>query len=207
MPIYPHLIFEKRIFNHNVTIVAGVDEAGRGAWAGPIVAGAFVLQKKDLPIPKIIKKNIKDSKLLNSKKRGQAYLYLTQNYIWSTGFASHEEIDKIGIQAANQLVMTRAVEKLILKPDYLLIDGRGFKFNIEFQNVIKGDLKIFCIAAASIIAKVTRDKILIDYDKKFPNYYFCQNKGYGTKNHFKSLRRYGCCPVHRKSFKPMSNMI
>ncbi len=187
--------------------LAALDEAGRGAWTGSIVAGAIFITNPKPKIPAEIKKIIKDSKLLSPKNRQLAYNFLTEKFIWATGIVDHKKIDKIGIQTANQLAMELAIANLKTPPHFILIDGRGFKFAADFKNIINGDATLLSIAAASIIAKVTRDNLLIAASKMFPQYHFDQNKGYGTAEHFSALCKHGLCPLHRQSFHPMKNMI
>ena len=204
---FPHLRLEKKLFYQGILKLAGLDEAGKGAWAGPVVAGALFLKADSLPIDKNLRKLIKDSKLLNEEKRDRAFDFLTNNFEWGVGVVDQQEIDKIGIQKANQLAMNLAIQSLQDQPSYLLVDGRGFEFETDYRNIIHGDFKIFCIAAASIIAKVTRDRILINESRSFPQYGFRKNKGYGTFNHYQAICNHGICPLHRHSFRPMKDMI
>lgn len=204
---YPNLKQEKTLFSRGKLRISGLDEAGRGAWAGPIVAGAIIIKPDHLPIDKKIKKIVKDSKLLRPETRELAFKYLVANFDWAIGAVSSSDIDRLGISAANQLAMELAIESLNEPPDFLLVDGRGFKFNIDYLNIIDGDFKIFSIAAASIIAKVSRDRMLRALDKDFPSYGFGQNKGYGTLRHHQSICKYGLCPCHRRTFRPMKDMI
>lgn len=207
MVYFPHLRFEKKLFKRGLSNVVGLDEAGKGAWAGPIVAGALLLRSDNLPVDKKLRKIVKDSKLLITKTREQAYNLLQENFEWAVGVINQQEIDKIGIKKANQLAMDLAIQALKIPPDYILVDGRGFKFEIDYQNIINGDYKVFCIAAASIIAKVNRDRILIQEDKNFPAYNFINNKGYGTFRHYQAICNHGICPLHRLSFKPIRDMV
>jgi ribonuclease HII len=175
----------------------GVDEAGRGCGSGPVVAGAVILPE-DFYHPKL-----KDSKKMTLKQRLEVFDYIKENAIaWSFGIASPEEIDKFNILKATMLAMYRAIDSLNSRPDYLIIDGNYFdnKIGIDYSTIIKGDSKYSSIAAASVIAKVTRDNIMIDLDSKFPQYDWKNNMGYLTKKHMDSIKEFGICEHHRKSF-------
>ncbi len=177
--------------------IAGIDEAGRGPLAGPVISAAVILPF-DFPDP-----GITDSKKLSPKKREQFFCVIMEHAVCvSTGRADHDEIDRINILAASLKSMERAVNGLSIVPDYLLIDGK-FTINskIAQKAVIKGDSKSISIAAASIIAKVTRDAIMLKFHNDFPEYGFDRHKGYPTKVHRKALAEFGPCPWHRKSFK------
>lgn len=204
--IIPTLQYEKNLFLKGARVIAGLDEAGRGAWAGPIVAGAVLIIS-----PKFISHDkkiiIRDSKLLSAQQRMRAYEFLTQNFECAFGIVESEQIDSIGIRGANQLAMDYALAKLSLEPDYALVDGRGFYFNVRHENIIDGDAKVFCIAAASIIAKVVRDEIMKAYDVIFPNYGFYRHKGYGTQRHQETLKKHGVCPIHRRSYSPIKRLL
>ena len=177
--------------------IAGIDEAGRGPLAGPVISAAVILPF-DFPDP-----GINDSKKLSPKKREQFFSVIMKHAVCvSTGRADHDEIDRINILAASLKSMERAVNGLSIVPDYLLIDGK-FTINskIAQKAVIKGDSKSISIAAASIIAKVTRDAIMLKFHHDFPEYGFDRHKGYPTEIHRKALAEFGPCPLHRKSFK------
>ncbi len=177
--------------------IAGIDEAGRGPLAGPVISAAVILPF-DFPDP-----GINDSKKLSPKKREQFFSVIMKHAVCvSTGRADHDEIDRINILAASLKSMERAVNGLSIIPDYLLIDGK-FTINskIAQKAVIKGDSKSISIAAASIIAKVTRDAIMLKFHHDFPEYGFDRHKGYPTEIHRKALAEFGPCPLHRKSFK------
>jgi len=196
---WPNLRRENNLYKKGYQLIAGLDEAGRGAWAGPIVAAAVILS----PNSKIY--GIKDSKLLTSRKREELFFKITQNSIaWAVGIVSHKIIDQRGINRANILACQKAIERLLVKPDYLLIDFIQWeKINLPYQSIIKGDRKVQSISAASIVAKVTRDHLLIKKDKKYPKYGFARHKGYGTQFHRQMIYQYGLCDFHRKSFRPM----
>ncbi|MEA2088336.1 MAG: ribonuclease HII [Patescibacteria group bacterium] len=203
---YPNSLYENKLIKQGFKTIAGVDEAGRGSWAGPIVAGAVVLPA-NIKIP-----DLKDSKMLSPITREKVYKIIIKKAIcWSAEIISNKIIDKIGISQANLDVMNKAIKNLKKKPNYLLIDfllKKKIKItnNIPYILIKKGDEKICSISAASIIAKVTRDRIMVSYEKKFPNYGFAKHKGYGTAYHRAMIKKYGICEIHRKSFKPMSNL-
>ncbi len=216
--IVPTLHYEKNLFLKGSKTIVGLDEAGRGAWAGPIVAGAVLITPLSLPLYKGRKSvlyiqygkeklMIRDSKLLSAQQRMRAYEFLTKNFECAFGIVESSEIDSIGISRANQLAMDYALLKLKQKADYVLVDGRGFRFNLPYENIIDGDAKVFCIAAASIIAKVVRDEIMKAYDSIFDEYGFFYHKGYGTKKHQETLKKQGVCPIHRRSYLPIKRLL
>ncbi len=183
-------------------IKAGVDEVGRGCLAGPVVSAAVIL-KKEFKF-----QNLKDSKKLNFVQRIEMSKEIKKNSFFSIGVASVKEIEKFNILNASLLSMQRAILNLPLKPDLVLVDGI-FLPNIaeKCRAIIKGDEKIKCISAASILAKVYRDKIMIKMSQKYKYYYWNKNFGYGTKQHFQGLRKYGVTTMHRKNFRPIHNML
>ena len=183
--------------------MAGVDEVGRGCLAGPVFAAAVILNND------INTKDIKDSKKIPFRKRILLSEYIKKNSIYAVGTASVEEINKINILNASLLSMKRALSKLKLKPSMAYIDGLFVPKNMEIKckAFIKGDEKIISIAAASIVAKATRDLFMIKLGKKFPKYRWNKNFGYGTVEHIKSLRKYGITKHHRKKFKPIHNIL
>ena len=183
--------------------MAGVDEVGRGCLAGPVFAAAVILNND------INTKNIKDSKKIPFRKRILLSEYIKKNSIYAVGTASVEEINEINILNASLLSMKRALSKLKLKPSMAYIDGLFVPKNMEIKckTFIKGDEKIVSIAAASIVAKATRDLFMIKLGKKFPKYRWNKNFGYGTAEHIKSLRKYGITKHHRKKFKPIHNIL
>ena len=183
-------------------IVAGVDEVGRGSLIGPVYAAAVILNKS------INKKLLKDSKALSKSKREILSKYIKQNSVWSIGKASVKEIERINILQASMLAMKRAVKKLKRKPTLVLIDGNKVPEikNYKLRSIIKGDKKIPSISAASIIAKVTRDKMISNLGKKFKGYYWDQNCGYGTKQHLKAIKNLGITIQHRKNFSPINKI-
>ena len=183
-------------------IIAGVDEVGRGSLIGPVYAAAVILNKS------IDKKLLKDSKSLKKSKRENLSKYIKKNSVWSIGKASVKEIEKINILNASLLAMKRAIKKLKKKPALVLIDGNKLHEikNYNLKSIIKGDQKIPSISAASIIAKVTRDKMITNLGKKFIGYYWDQNYGYGTKQHLKAIKKFGVTTHHRKTFSPISKI-
>ena len=175
-------------------LVAGVDEVGRGCLAGPVIAAAVILRKN---IP-----GLKDSKKLSKKKREELSLIIMQNSYFSFGSSSPKEIDKINILQASLLAMKRAILNLSIEPGKILIDGiHKPDLNTDTQTIISGDSYIDEISAASIIAKVYRDNLMMQFDKKYPNFYFSSHMGYGTKMHKAAIKKYGIIPIHRKTFK------
>tara|TARA_Y100000590_G_scaffold467754_1_gene647772 strand:- start:34 stop:606 length:573 start_codon:yes stop_codon:yes gene_type:complete len=184
-------------------VIAGVDEVGRGSLIGPVYAAAVIFNKK------IIKKKIKDSKKLSKQNREILYKYIKKNSIWATGSASLKEIEKINILNASLLAMKRAIIKLKKKPGLILIDGNKIPKmkNYNLKNVIKGDQKIPEISAASIVAKVSRDRLVYRMSKKFKKYFWDKNSGYGTKNHIQAIKKFGITKYHRKTFAPVHNIL
>ena len=183
-------------------IIAGVDEVGRGCLAGPVVSAAVIL-KKNFQI-----KNLKDSKKLTFEQRIEVSKDIKNNSFFSIGAASVKEIEKLNILQASLLSMKRAISSLPKKPDLVLVDGIfAPNISIKCKTVIKGDEKIKCISAASILAKVYRDKVMIRMSKKFKNYSWNKNFGYGTKQHMLGLKKYGLTTMHRKNFNPIHKML
>ena len=183
--------------------IAGVDEVGRGSLIGPVYAAAVILKKK------INKKELKDSKKLNKARREILSKYIKKNSTWAIGSASIKEIEKINILNASLLAMKRAIKKLKKKPTLVLIDGNKIPEikNYKIKSIIKGDQKISEISAASIIAKVSRDRLITNLSKKFNKYSWSKNAGYGTKDHLIAIKKYGVTHLHRKSFKPIHNIL
>ena len=184
-------------------ILAGVDEVGRGSLIGPVYAAAVILNKS------INKKLLKDSKSLTKDKREELDKYIKKNSIWAIGQASTKEIEKFNILHASLLAMKRAILKLNKKPSLVLIDGNKLPNlkNYKLEYVIKGDQKIPSISAASIIAKVSRDKFIKKLSKQFNGYGWDKNSGYGTKEHLRAIKKLGITKYHRKTFSPISDLL
>ncbi len=181
--------------------VAGIDEAGRGPLAGPVVAAAVILP------PGFHCPQLDDSKKISAANRKRIHHLLTTDpsVVWSVATASREEIDRLNILNATHLAMRRAAEALLPQPDFCLIDGLPVKqFPLPYQAIVKGDSLSLSIAAASIIAKVTRDRLMAEIDREFPEFGFAKHQGYGTKAHLEALRRHGPCRHHRRSFQPVA---
>lgn len=187
---------EHGLYSEGFETICGVDEAGRGPLAGPVCAAAVILPR-DLEIP-----GLTDSKKLSDKKRRELFPVIKEQAIaYGVAFASHEEIDEINILQATYLAMERALAQLSVGPDIALIDGNRAKdFGLPVRTVVKGDSLSANIAAASILAKVTRDDLMLELAEQYPQYGFEVHKGYGTRAHYEALRRFGASPVHRATF-------
>jgi ribonuclease HII len=193
------LSYEWDLWRRGRTRIAGIDEAGRGPLAGPVVAAAVVFPEGQEHIA-----GITDSKKLSPLRREQLLpvIYRTATAV-GIGIVSEMDIDDLNILQATYKAMSLAVDNLGLCPDYLLIDGRGGPHSdIPYSAVVKGDTLSLSIAAATIVAKVRRDEIMREYDRMFPDYLFARNKGYPTRQHMNAIRRFGLCPIHRRSFRP-----
>jgi len=190
------LCYEKKYISQGKKLVCGVDEAGRGPLAGPVYSAAAVLPEG------IIIEGVNDSKKLTPSKREYLYEKIAESCLdYCVAFASAEEIDKINILNATHLAMTRAVEGLKKEPDIVLVDGNTLpKWNIYSRCIVKGDSLSHSIACASILAKVSRDKFMINQAEKYPEYSFEKHKGYGTSLHIANIKKYGPCPLHRSTF-------
>jgi ribonuclease HII len=189
--------FEKEIRARGFRHVAGLDEAGRGPLAGPVVAAAVILP------PRARLAGVDDSKKLSPKQREEAFALLQEKAsAIGVGVVEAGEIDRMNIHQASLRAMERAVAELPVSPDFLFIDGL-YTLNLPLSQkaIVKGDQKCLSIAAASIVAKVTRDHIMTAHHEKYPEYNFVRHKGYGTKEHLLALEKYGCCPLHRQSFR------
>ena len=194
--------FENELYTQGITTIAGVDEAGRGPLAGPVVAAAVVLP----PSPSI--DGINDSKKLSQKKREKLYSVILELCDVGVGIVDESTIDSINIFQASRLAMKKAVLDLTKKPDYLLIDGpMTIDYTCRSKSIIKGDSLSASIAAASIVAKVTRDALMLELHKKYPHYAFDEHKGYPTKKHVELIEYYGISPVHRQSFGPVKRVL
>lgn len=198
----PSLIEENALSSKGYKLIAGIDEAGRGALAGPVVAAAVILPHS-ADQPKL--KDVRDSKEVSPVKRELLYsLIMDEVVAVGIGIMPPQTIDSINILNATKLAMCQAIEQLACSPDFLLIDGMTIpKLKIRQKGIIKGDKLCLSIACASIIAKVTRDRIMVELNKSYPNYGLAQHKGYGTKQHLDCLNQHGPSPVHRFSFAPV----
>jgi ribonuclease HII len=205
IPAAPDLRFERALWASGLLRVVGLDEAGRGAWAGPVVAGAVILP----PQPEIqtLLCQVRDSKQLAVDVRNYcAEQIKTHALAWAAGAATNEEIDALGIVPATRLAMTRALSALPVIPQHLLIDALPLPaVSLPQTCLIKGDARALSIAAASIIAKTTRDRLMTQLDTHFPLYGFARHKGYGTSAHWTALQNLGPCAAHRYSFEPVQN--
>lgn len=203
-----NLEMEKKYFNLGYKLIGGVDEAGRGPLAGPVVAACVVIDS-NFKIDDAGLELVNDSKKLSAKKREELFGLIKKKALAvEIGIVNHETIDKINILQASFLAMRRAINKLKIEPDYILLDGK-FKINkleIPQTAIIHGDALVWSIAAASIIAKVSRDWLMSEIDKEYPLYDFAKHKGYGTKLHISKIMEYGPCPYHRRSFSPIKEM-
>ncbi|MBE0700828.1 MAG: ribonuclease HII [Acholeplasmataceae bacterium] len=195
--------YEQKLYDQGITLIAGVDEAGRGPLAGPVFAAAVILKKG------AVLKHVNDSKQLTKKQRERALIEIKAHAV-AIGIAlsSVEDIEKINIYRASREAMLSAIGQLKVKPEFVLIDAMPIMaLGIPNQSIIKGDAKSISIAAASIIAKTTRDAYMEEMDKLFPQYHFKKNKGYGTKDHLDAIRRYGITPIHRKTYEPIKSLL
>jgi ribonuclease HII len=195
--------YEDIALSRGFTKIAGIDEAGRGPLAGPVVAAACFFSSD------ILLEGINDSKKLSAKQRRIVFEQLISNasVIYGVAIVDHMVIDEINILQATMRAMAQAVENMSCRPDYLLVDGSSLpNIDIPSQKIIRGDSLSICIAAASIIAKETRDRIMMDYHKYWPEYGFDCHKGYGTRLHFDMLEKLGPCPIHRRTFEPVKSL-
>lgn len=192
---------EKRLSNSGFSLIAGVDEAGRGPLAGPVVAGAVILKDTGFTC------EINDSKQLSKKKRELAYKEILKRAIVGIGVIDEKTIDRVNIYQATLKAMQMAVKNLNIPPDYVIVDGRmELVTKCPVKCIVKGDCKSMSIAAASIIAKVTRDGIMQKYDEQYPQYGFARHKGYGTRLHIETLKKFGPSPIHRYSYRPVRDL-
>jgi ribonuclease HII len=207
-PAYPDLQFEDALRESGITLIAGVDEAGRGAWAGPVTAAAVILPCDQTDLLDLLK-GVRDSKLMTAHQREMWAEKIRKVAVaFSSGWASCEEIDSVGIVPATRLAMQRAVEGLGLTVGHLLIDAvRLAALDIPQTILIKGDARVLSIAAASVIAKTERDCYMRLLEEEIPGYGFAQHKGYGTAFHREALARLGISPQHRKSYAPIKTLI
>ena len=198
----PHYIFESRLLKTMPGPIAGVDEAGRGPLAGPVVAAAVILDRKRIP------KGLNDSKQMTPEAREEAFVKIMQCAVVGVGEASVDEIDLVNIRQATHLAMARAVRSLSLAAQFALVDGNDAPaLPCRCDTLVDGDARSVSIAAASIVAKVTRDRIMRSLHEEFPNYGWFNNKGYSTEEHLLALNRFGPCVHHRRSFAPVYEIL
>ena len=196
------LAYEKELYNEGIEYIAGTDEAGRGPLAGPVVAAAVILPKG------LIITGVNDSKQLTEKKREELFDLINEKALAvGIAFVDNNKIDEINILEASRLAMMEAIKKLKIKPQYVLSDAMKMNIDVPVKPIIKGDALSESIAAASIIAKVTRDRYMDEMDLKYPNYGFKKHKGYPTKDHIEAIKKYGITDIHRKTFKPIKTML
>lgn len=189
--------FENKLYSEGIKYIAGIDEAGRGPLAGPVVVGCVIMK------PESFIEYVNDSKKVSETKREMLYEKITSEALaWSTGIVWQDEIDDMNILNATKKALTMAIDNLKIKPDKILVDAldKIETREIPYISVIKGDAKIYSISAASIVAKVTRDRIMKEYDEIYPQYGFSSHKGYGTAKHIQAIKEHGICSIHRKSF-------
>ena len=192
--------YENNLYNNGINLIAGVDEVGRGPLVGPVVACAVILPKD------FYMEEINDSKQLSEKKRDSLYPIIMENALSiGVGIISEKIIDEINIYEATKLAMKKAINNLSIKAEHILIDAMKLDIDIPSTSIIKGDCKSISIAAASIVAKVQRDKMMYELDKVYPMYDLAHNKGYGTKKHIEAIKKYGITKYHRLSYKPVSD--
>lgn len=195
--------YEKELWKNGINLIAGMDEVGRGPLIGPVVTACVILPKN------FVLEGLTDSKKLSEKKREEFYDYIMEHAISvGIGMMDDKVIDEVNIYEATKLAMYQAVEKSKVKPEHVLIDAMKLdKLEMPSTSIIKGDAKSISIAAASVIAKVTRDRMMIELDKKYPMYGFKSHKGYPTKKHIEAIKEYGLIDGYRKTFKPISEMV
>lgn len=202
LPLTDLLAYEKELYNQGIEYIAGTDEAGRGPLAGPVVAAAVILPKG------LIITGVNDSKQLTEKKREELFDIINEKALAiGISFIDNNKIDEINILEASRLAMMEAIKQLKIKPQYVLSDAMKMNIDVPVKPIIKGDALSESIAAASIIAKVMRDRFMDEMDLKYPNYGFKKHKGYPTKDHIEAIKKYGITPIHRKTFKPIKTML
>lgn len=195
--------YEKNLRKQNIKYIAGVDEVGRGPLVGPVVAACCMLPED------FVLEGLTDSKKLSEKKRNEYYDYLINNSIYGIGIVGSEEIDRINIYEATKVAMKEAIENVKKQTplEHVLIDAMPLDLDIESTSIIKGDSKSISIAAASVIAKVTRDKMMYELDKKYPMYGYKNHKGYPTKKHVEAINKYGLIEGYRKTYGPVKDVL
>lgn len=196
-------VYERSLWKKDIKLVAGIDEAGRGPLAGPVVAAVAIFP----PFKKI--EGIRDSKKLSPKRREHLFELINREALdWGVGIVSERIIEEINILQATRLAMTKAIQNLKISPEFLLIDGPiHLDVDISQKPIIRGDEQSFSIGAASIIAKVLRDRLMRKYHRLFPEYGFNEHKGYPTPKHLDALQTYGPCPIHRRTYEPVQRLL
>ena len=200
----PTLRYEKKAYDNGARSGAGIDEAGRGPLAGPVAAAAAILPRE------FRHRTLNDSKQLTEKQREEIYAELTAQpgVVWAVGLSSVEIIEQYNILRATERAMHVALTRLSVRPDHVLVDGHRCRAILTPQtSIIGGDARSFSIAAASVFAKVTRDRLMLELDKEYPQYGFAEHKGYGTPDHLAALEKYGPCPIHRRTFAPVRHAL
>jgi ribonuclease HII len=209
-PMYerPDMRLESELHKQGYRLIAGLDEAGRGAWAGPVAAGVIILPIDRLDLLSKLD-GVRDSKMLSPKQREFWEVSLKEIALaWSVGMVSARKVDTVGLIAATRLAMQRAIDGLSLPPEFLLIDHLLLPENSLPQTALPhGDVSVLSISSASIIAKVARDRKMVEYDQQHPGYGFSRHKGYGTPQHQQALKELGPSPLHRKSFQPIAELL
>jgi len=196
------LFFERELYDNGIELIAGVDEVGRGPLIGPVVAAAVILPKN------YRLEGLNDSKKLSEKKRDMFYEIINKDAIAiGIGIIDEKVIDEVNIYEASKLAMIGAINSLDIKPEHVLIDAMPLDLEMPSTSIIKGDAKSLSIAAASVIAKVTRDRMMYELDEKYPEYGFASHKGYPTKKHIEALKKYGLIEGYRKTYTPIKDMI
>lgn len=194
------LEYEKSLYKNGITLIAGVDEVGRGPLVGPVVAAAVILPKN------YHLAGLTDSKKLSEKKRDLFFEIINKDAISvGVGIVDNKTIDEVNIYEATKIAMKQAINNLKIKPEHILIDAMPLELDIPTTSIIKGDALSLSIAAASVIAKVTRDNMMYELDKKYPEYKFAKHKGYPTKEHLEAIEKYGVLDNYRFSYKPVTN--
>ena len=195
-------MYEKELYEKGITVIGGVDEVGRGPLIGPVVTACVVLPSN------FVLEGLTDSKKLSEKKREKFYDYIVENCTaYAVGECSPEEIDEYNIYEATKEAMKEAISSCTVVPQHVLIDAMPLDIDIPTTSIIKGDLKSITISAASVIAKVTRDRMLAELDSRYPMYDFIHNKGYPTKKHLEAISKYGIIEEHRKSYGPVKKYL
>jgi ribonuclease HII len=205
----PTFSIEQDLLRQGYSLIAGIDEAGRGALAGPLCVGIVMYDRSFIAAVEGCISGIDDSKRLSHRRRVAALEIISKSALLSSSIlVSHRTIDRLNINGATELALNRLLESISIKPDIVLLDGNySFQSPVPVRPVVKGDTKSISIASASIVAKVRRDMLLDSFEALYPGYHFKNNKGYGTREHLRAIRESGCSPVHRKSYAPVKSML